>query len=135
MSPLIAVHMSAALAATVIGPIALWARESSDQRIRLHRAAGYAWVTLMLAASVTAFFIRDFNLPNLNGFTPIHLLIPVTLGGLFFGLRVMLAGNFKAHRWCMWTVYISACLIARAFTLLPGRYLGRLVWGTWLGWL
>ena len=135
MSPLIAVHMSAALAATAIGPIALWAREGSDQRIRLHRAAGYAWVTLMLATSVTAFFIRDFNLPNLNGFTPIHLLIPVTLGGLFFGLRAMLAGNFKAHRWGMWTVYISACLIAGAFTLLPGRYLGRLVWGTWLGWL
>jgi uncharacterized membrane protein len=63
------------------------------------------------------------------------LLIPVTLGGLFFGLRAMLAGNFKAHRWSMWTVYISACLIAGAFTLLPGRYLGRLVWGTWLGWL
>ena len=51
------------------------------------------------------------------------------------GLRAMLAGNFKAHRWSMWTVYISACLIAGAFTLLPGRYLGRLVWGTWLGWL
>jgi uncharacterized membrane protein len=98
MSPLIAVHMSAALAATAIGPVALWAREGSDQRIRLHRAAGYAWVTLMLATSVTAFFIRDFKLPNLNGFTPIHLLIPVTLGGLFFGLRAMLAGNFKAHR-------------------------------------
>jgi uncharacterized membrane protein len=47
----------------------------------------------------------------------------------------MLAGNFKAHRWGMWTVYISACLIAGAFTLLPGRFLGRLVWGTWLGWL
>ena len=135
MSPLIAVHMSAALAATAIGPIALWAREGIDQRIRLHRAAGYAWVTLMLVTSFTAFFIRDFKLPNLNGFTPIHLLIPVTLGGLFFGLRAMLAGHFKAHRWGMWTVYISACLIAGAFTLLPGRYLGRLVWGTWLGWL
>ena len=47
-------------------------------------------------------------------------------------LRAMLAGNFKAHRWSMWTVYISACLIAGAFTLLPGRTLGQLVWGQWL---
>ena len=133
MSPLIAVHLCAALAATVIGPVALWAREGKSQRTRLHRAAGYAWVTLMLATSITAFFIRDFKLPNLNGFTPIHLLIPVTLAGLFFGLRAMLAGNLKAHRWGMWSVYISACLIAGAFTLLPSRYLGRLVLGDWLG--
>lgn len=133
MSPLIAFHLSAALGATVIGPFALWAREGRGTRPRLHRAAGYAWVTLMLATAMSAYFIRDFKLPNLNGFTAIHLLIPVTLCGLFLGVRAMLAGNLKAHRWSMWSLYISACLIAGAFTLLPSRYLGRLVWGAWLG--
>jgi uncharacterized membrane protein len=133
MSPLIAVHLSAALAATAIGPLALWAREGRFPRSRLHRAAGYAWVTLMLATAISAIFIRDFRLPNLNGYTPIHLLIPLTLAGLYFALRAMLAGNIQSHRWGMWSVYIGACVIAGAFTLLPSRYLGRLVWGTWLG--
>lgn len=59
LPPVIAIHMSAALAALAIGPIALWARQSAVQRPRLHRAAGYAWVTLMLACALSALFIRD----------------------------------------------------------------------------
>ena len=35
MSPIIAVHMSAALAAVVTGPIALWARKGAQQRPNL----------------------------------------------------------------------------------------------------
>ena len=57
MSPVIAVHLTAALAALVLGPIALWARRGHGQpgrsvtsRPRLHRAAGYAWVSMMLLA-------------------------------------------------------------------------------------
>ena len=79
MTPLIAVHMSAALGAVVLGPVALWARRAGRSRPRLHRAFGYAWVTLMVAAAVTAVFIRDFSLPNVGGYTPIHLLVPTTL--------------------------------------------------------
>jgi uncharacterized membrane protein len=30
-------------------------------------------------------------------------------------------------------LYVSACLVAGAFTLLPSRYLGGLVWHQWLG--
>jgi uncharacterized membrane protein len=79
LTPLIAVHMTAALGALVTGPVALWARRGRLQRPRLHRAFGYAWVTLMLATALSAIFIRDRSLPNLAGYTPIHLLIPVTL--------------------------------------------------------
>ncbi|NCX26780.1 MAG: FAD-dependent oxidoreductase, partial [Burkholderiaceae bacterium] len=49
--PVIAIHMTAALAALAIGPVALWARKGRVQRTHLHRAAGYAWVTLMLATA------------------------------------------------------------------------------------
>ena len=49
LSPTIAIHMTAALGAVVVGPVALWARRrGSPQRPRLHRAFGYAWVTLMV---------------------------------------------------------------------------------------
>jgi len=129
----IAIHMSAAILAVAIGPVALWARKGTTQRPRLHRAFGYAWVTLMLVAAVSAIFIRDYRLPNIEGFTPIHLLIPVTLGTLFAAFWFLLRGNINGHRKSMQRLYIGACLVAGAFTLLPGRYLGQLVWDQWLG--
>jgi len=142
MTPVIAIHLSAALAALAIGPVALWARRGHDKPIpgvrphpRLHRAAGYAWVTLMLIAALSALFIRDFNLPNIGGYTPIHLLIPVTLGSLIVAFRALIQGHIRRHRLWMTSLYINACLVAGAFTLLPQRYLGQRVWGDWLGWL
>lgn len=133
MSPTIAVHLSAVLGATAIGPVALWARRARAPRPRLHRAAGYAWVTLMLVAATSAIFIRDFRLPNINGYTPIHILIPVTYGMLALAFWFLARGNIIGHRKTMQRLYIGACGVAGAFTLLPGRYLGNLVFGQWLG--
>lgn len=64
LTPVIAIHMSAALGALAIGPIALWARQSAVQRPHLHRAAGYARVTLKLACALSALLSRDHDLPN-----------------------------------------------------------------------
>ena len=141
LTPLIAVHMTAAIAAIAIGPIALWARrghahrQPHSQRPRLHRAAGYAWVTLMLVTTVSAVFIRDFNLPNIAGYTPIHLLVPTVFITLFFAFRALLRGNLVGHRRAMVSLYVSACLVAGVFTLLPSRLLGRTIWSDWLGWV
>ena len=133
MSPLIAVHMSAALGALVLGPVAIWARKGAVQRPRLHRAFGYGFTTLMLAASVSAMFIRDYKLPNIEGYTPIHLLIPFTLLGLWASFYALYKDNIAVHRKTMVSLYMGACVTAGAFTLLPSRYLGQLIWGQWLG--
>lgn len=133
LTPVIAIHMTAALAALAIGPIALWARQGRVQRTRIHRAAGYAWVTLMLATAVSAVFIRDYQLPNWAGYTWIHLFVPLTLAGLVGGFRALYLKDIARHRRIMQGVYFGACVGAGAFTLLPGRYLGQLVWGQWLG--
>ena len=133
MTPVIAVHLTAALAATAIGPLALWARRGRRQRPRLHRAFGYAWVTLMVVTAISALFIRDFQLPNVAGYTPIHLLVPLTFAGLFGAFWLLARGNVAGHRKAMLTLYFSACVTAGAFTLLPQRYLGQLVLGQWLG--
>ena len=135
LNPTIAIHMSAAIAALVIGPVVLWARLGKHIRPWLHRALGYAWTTLMLVAAISAIFIRDFNLPNIWGSTPIHALIPVTLVSLFFAFRSLARREFEAHKQTMQYLYISACVVAGAFTLLPSRYLGQLIWHEWLGWL
>ncbi len=139
MTPVIAVHLTASLAALAIGPVALWARRghaariAATQRPRLHRAAGYAWVTLMLLSALSALFIRDFRLPNVWGYTPIHLFVPYTLGGLFLAFRRLFQGDLAGHRKNMLGLYLGACVGAGVFTLLPSRYLGQLVWGQWLG--
>jgi uncharacterized membrane protein len=135
MSPVIAVHMTAALGAVATGPVALWARKGAVQRPRLHRAFGYAWVTLMVLAAVSSIFIRDHGLPNIAGYTPIHLLVPYTLFSITMAFVYLARGNVVGHRKTMQWLYIGACVIAGAFTLLPNRYLGRLIWGQWLGWV
>ena len=133
LTPIIAVHMSLALCAVAIGPLVLWTRLGTITRPQLHRALGYAWVTCMLGAALMGVFIRDFRLPNLSGYTPIHLLIPFTLFSLVGAFVYLARGDFVAHRKTMQGLYVGACLVAGGFTLLPGRYLGQLVWGQWLG--
>ena len=129
MSPVIAIHLAAASSAFFIGPFVLWARRGRLQRPRLHRALGYAWVTLMLMTAISAIFIRDFRLPNLNGYTPIHLLIPATFFGLGLAFWRLFKGNIRGHQTAMQITYVSGCIIAGAFTLVPSRYLGQLLWG------
>lgn len=130
LTPAIAIHLAAALAATAIGPVALWARKGTTRRPRLHRAAGYAWVTLMVATAVSALFITGGGGPRWAGFGPIHLLVPVTLGGLLAAFVYLAQRNIRGHRRAMLGVYIGACVVAGAFTLLPGRLLGRAVWAS-----
>jgi uncharacterized membrane protein len=130
MTPVIAVHMTAALLAVVTGPVALWARRSRTQHPRLHRAFGYAWVTLMVITAVSAIFIRDRELPNIAGFTPIHILIPVVLIGLFGAFWMLARRNIRGHQLVMRNLYLGACLVAGSLTLLPQRFLGQLLWSS-----
>jgi uncharacterized membrane protein len=130
LTPIIAIHLSAALGAIVLGPVALWARRGRTQHPKLHRAFGYAWVTLMLAAAVSAIFIRDYSMPNIAGYTPIHILVPVVFFALFGAFYYLARGNVQGHRKTMQRLYFGACIVAGGFTLLPNRYLGQLVWGS-----
>ena len=128
LTPLIAFHMSCAIAATAIGPVALWARRSGAARPALHRAAGYAFVLLMLCTAISAFFIRDFKRFNFAGFTPVHLLVPLTLVALFGAFWHLRHKRIGQHRRIMRKVYFGACVAAGLFTLVPGRLLGDLLW-------
>lgn len=128
ITPVIAIHMAAALAATAIGPLALWSRRRGAQRPRLHRGAGYAFVTLMVVTALSALFIRGDQGPRIAGYGVIHLLIPFTLAMLVVAFRFLLQGNIAAHRKTMLGVYLGACAIAGVFTLLPQRLLGQWLW-------
>jgi uncharacterized membrane protein len=130
LSPAIVVHLFFALGALALGPVALWLRKGS----RSHRGIGYAWVTLMAGAALSSVFIRDFRLPNLLGYTPIHLLTIATFAGLAIGLWHISRRNVLRHRRVMLLTY-GTTVIAGLFALLPGRYLGSLLWHHTLGWI
>ena len=131
LPPAIQWHLASALAALVLGPVPLWSRKGSP----LHRRMGYLWVLLMLAAATTSIFIRDQGRWAWAGFSPIHLLTVVTFVGVGTALAAALRGQIAAHRRGMRQLYIGACVVAGLFTLLPGRFLGNLLWRDALGWV
>ena len=128
LTPIIAVHMSLALGALALGPVALTARKGSP----LHRASGYTWVVLMLGAAISSAFIRDFRLPNLMGYTPIHIFTVTTIVGVCAAVIFAVRRNIAMHKRTMWRTYLGGCIGAGLFALLPGRFLGDLVWHQWL---
>lgn len=129
ITPTIAIHITFASWAILLGPLALYTRLGSIIRPRWHRAFGYAWVTCMLGAALSGLFIRDYQLPNIAGYTPIHILIPVTLLSLLRAFLYLAEGNFRGHQTTMQWTYALACVVTGLFTLLPSRYLGQALWG------
>lgn len=124
LSPAVVTHLLLAGGALVLGPLALNSRKGS----RLHRLSGYAWVLLMLGAATSSLFIRDFQRPNLAGYTLIHLLTLLTFAGVSGAVWAVLNGRISLHLRIMKNVYYGGCIGAGLFTLLPGRYLGDLLW-------
>jgi uncharacterized membrane protein len=129
LTPLLAVHVTAALSAVALGPFALWARLGMTQHPKLHRAFGYAWVTMMLVTATSAIFIHTGKIVNIAGYSPIHLLILVTYISLFFAFRFLIKGNIRAHKITMINTYIGACVVTGFFTLLQGRFMNQWVLG------
>jgi uncharacterized membrane protein len=129
LSPAIQAHLALASTALVLGPLVLWRRKGTAG----HKRLGYLWVLVMLGAAASSLFIRDFRLPNLAGYTPIHLLSLLTFAGIAGAMAAVLSGRIALHQRAMRQVYMGACVGAGLFALLPGRYLGDLLWHHGLG--
>ena len=124
--PLIFFHLVTAVAALLLGIVMLSRRKGTTS----HRTLGWIWVTLMGSTALASAFIRDYRLPNLGGYTPIHLFTLSVAVMLPLGIWYVKRGRIDGHRKTMRGLYIGACVIAGMFTLLPGRFLGSLLWGT-----
>jgi uncharacterized membrane protein len=130
LTPLLAIHITAALSAVALGPFALWARLVGQQRPKLHRAFGYAWVTMMLLTASSAIFIKGTSaIPRWNGYSPIHLLIFVVFFSLFGAFWFLARGNVRGHKKTMIGLYLGACVITGALTLLPTRFMHEFLFG------
>lgn len=119
--PLVFLHLVAALAALLLGLTILTRRKGTFS----HRTLGWAWVTLMAAAALSSMFIRDYRIPNIAGYTPIHLLTLTVAVLLPLAVWWIRRGNVSGHRRMMTGLYIGGCVVAGLFALAPARLLGR----------
>lgn len=120
-TPVILLHLFAALAAVALGAAMFLARKGTLG----HRVAGRSWVALMLVVAISSFWIRSSG-----SFSWIHILSVVVL--VLLALLVFLAasGRIRAHQRLAIGVYVGALGITGLFTLLPHRRLGQMLWSS-----
>jgi uncharacterized membrane protein len=113
----LAAHISAAVIAL---PLGAWVLFFSQKGTALHKRAGYAWVTLMLIAAFSAFFIQSWG-----RFSPIHIFSVWTPISLFLGIRAAQRGDIKSHIGNMRGSFYGLIIAGVLSVALPGRFLWR----------
>ena len=122
--PVILGHAAAALAAFVLGTVQMLAPKGTGP----HRALGRIWVALMAGVALSSF--ASFELRVIGPFSPIHLLSAITLVSLAAGLHAARVGDVERHRKAMLSLYVLALVLTGAFTLLPGRAMHAVLFGS-----
>lgn len=121
--PAIKLHAFAAMTAFALGVVQLSAPKGTIP----HRTIGWIWVALMLAVSISAFWIHQLRL--WGPWSPIHLLAIFTLVTLPIGVLAARRHRIDRHRWTMISIFLGALVIAGAFTLVPGRIMHAVIFG------
>ncbi|MGO9947284.1 MAG: DUF2306 domain-containing protein [Steroidobacteraceae bacterium] len=120
----IQLHAFAAMTAFALGIVQLTAPKGTIP----HRTIGWIWVTLMVGVSISAFFIHRIRL--WGPWSPIHLLAIFTL--VMSPIAVLRARRHQVaqHRLAMIFIFFGALVIAGLFTLVPGRIMHAVVFGS-----
>ena len=92
-----------------------------------HRIVGWLFVIALGYVALSALFIH--TLRSFGIWSPIHLLIPITLWGLWRGVGHARSGRFREHRQSMLSLFLLALVVTGAFTLYPGRVMHAVVFG------
>ncbi|MBV7410437.1 DUF2306 domain-containing protein [Maritimibacter sp. DP1N21-5] len=117
------IHAIAALEAVVLTPLALLRR----RRDRLHKIAGYLWVTNMVLAAASSFWITEIRL--IGPFSPIHALSVLTLVNVVLAVRAIWRRNVTAHQAIMKATAFWGLGVAGLLALVPGRRMHAVLFG------
>jgi len=117
-------HAGAALAALLLGTWQVLAPKGG----RRHRLVGWTWAALMAWVALSSFGITGgrgaWHLSWIHGISGIVLvMLPV-------GLLHARQGRIASHRARMLGLFLGALVVTGGFTLLPGRIMGGVVFGT-----
>jgi uncharacterized membrane protein len=122
-APAIQLHAFAAMAAFALGIVQL----SAPKGTLPHRTIGWIWVTLMVAVSLSSFWVHNMRL--WGPWSPIHLLSIFTLVMLPLAVWAAHRHAVDYHRRAMTGIFLGALVIAGLFTLVPGRIMHAVVLG------
>jgi uncharacterized membrane protein len=122
--PQIPIHAFAAMAAFVLGIVQFAAPKGTLP----HRTLGWIWVILMATVAVSSFWIHQIRL--VGPWSPIHLLSIFTLITLPLAVWRARRHDVADHRRIMILLFSGALVIAGLFTLLPGRIMHAVVFGS-----
>ncbi len=122
-SPSIQLHAFAAMSAFVLGAVQLAAPKGTLP----HRIVGSIWVLLMLAVSISAFFIHQLRI--WGPWSPIHLIAIFTLVTLPIAVWRAHTHQVEKHRRNMIGLFFGALVVAGLFTFWPGRIMHAVVFG------
>lgn len=128
-------HNSSARAGSKLGPkatkivprVSVIKASCTYQVNHCHRLFGYAWALLMAGTAFTAVFMHQTRL--WGSYSPIHLLIPVTLVSLFLASKAARQGDINRHKVLMISLFALALVVTGLFTLLPGRVMNTTLFG------
>jgi uncharacterized membrane protein len=120
----IQVHAFAAIAAFALGVVQFAAPKGTVP----HRALGWMWVVLMLVISASSFLIHGIRM--WGPWSPIHLLSVFTPIMLVVGVLAARSHRTRAHKITMISIFAGALLLAGLFTLVPGRIMHSVVFGS-----
>ncbi|MGJ5180481.1 DUF2306 domain-containing protein [Bradyrhizobium oligotrophicum] len=122
--PAIQLHALAAMTAFALGLVQFAAPKGTLP----HRTLGWIWVALMAAVAASSFWIHTIRL--VGPWSPIHLLSLYTLAALPLAVWAAHRHRVTAHRRAMIALFAGALVIAGLFTLLPGRVMHKVVFGS-----
>ncbi|WP_176695855.1 DUF2306 domain-containing protein [Phenylobacterium immobile] len=122
LSPVIKIHLYAALAAVALGAALMVVRKGRA----FHRAAGWTWVALVAAVAGSSIFITELNH---GGWSLLHLFTGWTF--LILPLAVIAARrrSVARHRRMMMGLFYGGFAINLLIAFIPGRTLWQAVFG------
>ena len=120
-TPAIWIHLSAAVAALVLGATIFLARKGT----LLHKVSGRIWAGLMLVTAVSTVWIKGDG-----SYSWIHLLSIATVLILAGVVYAAIAGRVQRHRQGVIGLYAGSLIVAGLFALMPQRLLGKMLWGS-----
>ncbi|MBS0471821.1 MAG: DUF2306 domain-containing protein [Proteobacteria bacterium] len=121
-------HVATVVPAALIGT---WQIFFSRKGAPLHRALGWVYLVLMAVTALSTLWVHAL-MPNgpFFGFSPIHLLIPITFLAIFNAIRAARRHDIPRHRYSMVVLYVAGILVAGGFTFVPGRIMHAVVFGS-----
>ena len=124
--PPIPLHALAAIAAFMLGVVQLLAPKGTLP----HRTLGWIWVALMMTVAISSFWIHGHSFRLWRSWSPIHLLSIIAPLALLVAVFRAHRHDVRGHAITMISIFTGALVFAGLFTLVPGRIIHGIVFGS-----